>query len=445
MLADNAAQRYQSQTRQIMQRHSATQSAAVSQRMGKRNPRYPTRIEDYEVGAIIGRGGFAVVHQAVSKHKDSYGAEVAIKMIDKAVMTRSNLSSRVQTELQIHSNLSHPSILQLHTYFESASHVYLVTELCPHGELYRYIQGRTNGHLTEAEARGALEEIVKGVLYLHSLGIIHRDLKLSNVLLTRDYHLKIADFGLAVKLNTPEGEQKTMCGTPNYISPEIVSRLPYGLSSDLWSLGCLMVTILTGKPPFDSQAVKSTLDKVARVEYYLPDSISHDARDLIGKLLMKDPKKRLTLRDILNHRWFSYPRLPLKSNAPRQDTLDEASDGQTTKEERTFAARENQPQITFANSTSQPEKFSSFGDEHIDTPLFSSVSTQKTNKSPRMTSTPICNAGMHSFSTLRLKAMQQKTKHGLISIQANGNVLLDFEREKHLIVISGESSLVISG
>ncbi|KAI9352024.1 kinase-like domain-containing protein, partial [Obelidium mucronatum] len=259
---------------------------------------------DYELGVVIGRGGFAVVHQAVSKHPRSYGMEVAIKIIDKAVMNQSNLAERVATELQIHSNLNHPSILHMYTHFQSSTHVYLVTELCNNGELYRYIQRRNGGCLTEAEARGVLEEVVKGVLYLHSHGIIHRDLKLSNVLITRDYHVKIADFGLAVKLNNPDGEQKTMCGTPNYISPEIVSRQPYGLSSDLWSLGCMLVTILTGKPPFDSQAVKSTLDKVSRVEYYLPDSVSDEARDLIGRLLMKDPKKRLTLRDILSHKWF---------------------------------------------------------------------------------------------------------------------------------------------
>ncbi|KAJ3288609.1 Serine/threonine-protein kinase plk4 [Rhizoclosmatium sp. JEL0117] len=265
---------------------SSTQVLARSTPPG--DPRFSTRIEDYELGSIIGRGGFAIVHQAVSKHPASYGHEVAIKIIDKAIMNQSNLSERVATELQIHSTLSHPSILHLYTHFQSHSHVYLVTELCTNGELYRYIQRRQNGpYLSEAEARGVMEEIVKGVLYLHSNGIIHRDLKLANVLITRDYHVKIADFGLAVKLNNPEGEQKTMCGTPNYISPEIVSRQPYGLSSDLWSLGCMLVTILTGKPPFDSQAVKSTLDKVSRVEYYLPDSISNEARDLIGRLLMK--------------------------------------------------------------------------------------------------------------------------------------------------------------
>ncbi|KAJ3208725.1 Serine/threonine-protein kinase plk4 [Entophlyctis luteolus] len=187
--------------------------------------RFSRRIEDYEIGEVIGRGGFAVVHQAVSKYSTSYGEEVAVKIIDKVLIAKSNLMERVAMEISIHSSVNHPSIVQLYTHFQTTTHVYLVTELCRNGELYRYIQRRNGGCLSEAEARGALEEIVKGVLYLHAHGIIHRDLKLSNVLITSDYHV--------------------------------------------------------------SQAVKSTLDKVSRVEYYLPDSVSDDARDLIGRLLMK--------------------------------------------------------------------------------------------------------------------------------------------------------------
>jgi serine/threonine protein kinase len=104
----------------------------------------------------------------------------------------------------------------------------------------------------------------------------------------------LADFGLAVKLQNQLGEQKTMCGTPNYISPykminsrEIVSRTPYGLSSDVWSFGCMLVTLLTGTPPFESNGVKDTLEKVSKVDYKLPANMSLDAKDLIGRLLQK--------------------------------------------------------------------------------------------------------------------------------------------------------------
>lgn len=136
-------------------------------------------------------------------------------------MKRAGMTQRVTNEVEIHWQLDHPSILSLYSYFEDSTNVYLVMELCQQGELYKYIQKRGQP-LSENEARGVLKSIVRGLEYLHSHGIIHRDLKLSNLLLTDKMDVKIADFGLAVKLNTPEGEQKTMCGTPNYISPWVI-------------------------------------------------------------------------------------------------------------------------------------------------------------------------------------------------------------------------------
>jgi len=151
-------------------------------------------------------------------------------------MKAANMTSRVANEVEIHWQLKHPSILKLQNYFEDNGHVYLVMEICQNGELYRYIQIQKRP-LKEAQVRLLMKQIVKGLLYLHSHGIIHRDLKLSNLLLTKNWDVvnslsiipnlkrilmekeqKIADFGLAVKL-TAHGEQKTMCGTPNYISP----------------------------------------------------------------------------------------------------------------------------------------------------------------------------------------------------------------------------------
>ncbi|KAI8591672.1 hypothetical protein BDZ88DRAFT_487338 [Geranomyces variabilis] len=285
--------------------------------------RFSSRIENYEIGEMLGRGGFGLVHRAVSKSAGTYGREVAIKMIDKRLMKAANMTRRVANEVEVHWQLHHPSILELYNYFEDNSYVYLVMEICQNGELYQYIHHR-KCPLTEPEARGVVAQVVRGLLYLHAHGIIHRDLKLSNLLLTENLDVKIADFGLAVKLNELDGEQKTMCGTPNYISPEIISRLPYGLTSDVWSLGCMVVTLLTGKPPFESKAVKSTLDKVTRVEYTLPANLSTDVKDLVHRLLQKDPKKRLALTKVLNHPFFN-PTSPVSSLRPLSAVFDSTS------------------------------------------------------------------------------------------------------------------------
>ncbi|TPX61796.1 hypothetical protein SpCBS45565_g07173 [Spizellomyces sp. 'palustris'] len=462
--------------------------------------KFSNRIEDYELKEMLGRGGFGFVHKAVSKSKGTYGREVAIKMIDKRLMKAANMTRRVANEVEIHWQLHHPSILELYNYFEDQSYVYLVMELCQNGELYRYIHQR-KCPLTEPEARGVMAQIVRGLLYLHANGIIHRDLKLSNLLLTDNFDVKIADFGLAVKLNDPEGEQKTMCGTPNYISPEIVSRQPYGLTSDVWSLGCMIVTILTGTPPFESKAVKNTLDRVSRVDYSLPDSLSAHAKDLVHRLLQKDPKRRLALTKVLSHPFFN-PTLPVSSLRPLSPVFDST-------QRRRSPLREVTRQPTATNSSGAAPGSSDVLTERVGfkenqrptpsegdsrakrgrvraptraeqedmvdhRPLKENAVNGRDGYRGSSTSSPLSgeagesgNSPRHrssdgsrtisselhntrysrsdvpelpAFSTVRLKSLRQKTKHGNVSILETGELLLDFIGEEYLMLISSDSN-----
>ncbi|XP_002734025.1 serine/threonine-protein kinase PLK4-like [Saccoglossus kowalevskii] len=254
-------------------------------------------IEDYQVLHLLGKGGFACVYRARSL---SSGLEVAIKMIDKKMMHAAGMVSRVRNEVEIHCQLKHPSILELYNCFEDNNYVYLVLEMCHKGELNKYLKSH-NKIFSEDKAQHFLRQIILGLLYLHSHGILHRDLTLANVLLTDHMEPKIADFGLATQLNFPTDKHFTMCGTPNYISPEIATRSAHGLESDVWSLGCMLYTFLVGRPPFDSDAVKSTLNKVVLAEYEVPDYVSDEAKDLIFKMLKKNPNDRITLSGILDH------------------------------------------------------------------------------------------------------------------------------------------------
>lgn len=146
-----------------------------------------------------------------------------------------------------------------------------------------------------------MHQIVKGMLYLHTHGILHRDLTLSNLLLTSNMNIKIADFGLATQLKLPNEKHFTMCGTPNYISPEVATRSAHGLESDVWSLGCMFYAFLMGRPPFDTDTVKHTLSKVVLGEYEMPSHVSLEAQDLIHQLLRKDPAQRPSLSAVLDH------------------------------------------------------------------------------------------------------------------------------------------------
>lgn len=221
------------------------------------------RIEDYEVLDLLGKGGFASVYRA--RCLRTY-LEVAIKMIDKKLMAVNGMVNRVRQEVTIHSRLKHPSILELYTFFEDSDYVYLVLELAHNGELQRYIKNNSP-KITEEEAAHIMTQVVEGLIYLHSHNILHRDMSLANLLLTKDMRIKIADFGLATQLTRPDEKHMTMCGTPNYISPEVATRSSHGLEADVWGIGCMLYTLLTGKPPFDTDAVKSTLTRVVMADY----------------------------------------------------------------------------------------------------------------------------------------------------------------------------------
>ncbi|KAF5276849.1 hypothetical protein FQA39_LY06401 [Lamprigera yunnana] len=220
--------------------------------------------------------------------------------IDKKLMQSTGMVSRVKQEVTIHSRLKHPSILELYTFFEDVNFVYLVLELCHNGELQQYLK-RNNEVLSEPEASHVMKQIVEGIQYLHSYNILHRDMSLSNLLLTKNMQIKIADFGLATQLSGPDEKHMTLCGTPNFISPEVVSRGQHGLEVDVWGLGCLLFTILVGSPPFEDNAVKTTLNRVLTVNYTLPNFLSFEAKDLINSLLQKNPKDRIKLDLILEH------------------------------------------------------------------------------------------------------------------------------------------------
>ncbi|KAM9329358.1 serine/threonine-protein kinase PLK4 [Gastrophryne carolinensis] len=276
------------------------------------------RIEDFKVLNLLGKGSFACVYRAQSIHT---GIEVAIKMIDKKAMQRVGMVQRVRNEVEIHCQLKHPSILELYNYFEDSNYVYLILEMCHNGEMNRYLKNRKKP-FSEKEARHFMEQIVKGMLYLHSHGILHRDLTLSNLLLSSDMNIKIADFGLAAQLKLPNEKHFTMCGTPNYIAPEIATRSAHGLESDVWSLGCMLYTFLVGRPPFDTDTVKKTLGKIVLADYEIPCFVSREAKDLIFQLLRKNPADRLSLSSVLDHPFMTGYSTNCDDMAAVEDSID---------------------------------------------------------------------------------------------------------------------------
>jgi len=172
--------------------------------------------ENFDIGQLLGNGGFATVYRAKCR---ATGENFAIKIIEKMKMKDSGIIDRVWNEIEIHSEMKHESIVSLFGYFEDERNIYLVMELCNHGNMYRFL--RKHAKLSEADAAFVIAQLLSALGYMHDKGVLHRDLKLSNILLNGHLIVKICDFGLAVQIEHPDEEHYTFCGTPNYIAPEI--------------------------------------------------------------------------------------------------------------------------------------------------------------------------------------------------------------------------------
>ncbi len=261
-----------------------------------------TEIVKYLKGTFLGRGGFAkcYIFQNLSTNKIT-----AAKIIAKSSLGKSREKQKLINEIKIHKALHHNNIVHFEHYFEDNDNVFLLLELCSNKSLNELLKRRKV--LTELEVQVYVLQIIKALKYLHNHRIIHRDLKLSNLFLSENMELKIGDFGLATKLDFEGEKKRTVCGTPNYIAPEILDgKFGYSFEVDIWSLGVIIYTLIIGKPPFETDNVKETYKKIKLNKYSFPINsvISDYAKNLITDILVTDPSKRPTLDDILESDFF---------------------------------------------------------------------------------------------------------------------------------------------
>lgn len=190
------------------------------------------------------------------------------------------------SEIKIHKSLHHNNVVKFEHVFEDHENVYILLELCPHQTLNELIKRRKR--ITELETQCYTVQIVQALLYLHNNRVIHRDLKLGNLFVGDKMEIKLGDFGLATKLEFPGEKKRTICGTPNYIAPEILDgRIGHSYQVDVWSLGVIIYTLLVGKPPFETSEVKKTYARIKAGQYSFPDHspIPDSAKALIQLIL----------------------------------------------------------------------------------------------------------------------------------------------------------------
>ena len=261
------------------------------------------QVRKYYKGRLLGKGGFAKCYEfTCSENKKIFAA----KVVAKSGLVKSRAKQKLISEIKIHKSLHHPQIVAFEHYFEDTENVYILLEMCHNQTLNELLKRRKR--LTEIEVQCYIVQLIKALKYLHSHRVIHRDLKLGNLFLTDKMELKVGDFGLATKLDF-EGERKrTVCGTPNYIAPEILDgKTGHSYEVDIWSLGVIIYTLIIGKPPFETRDVKTTYKRIKMNAYTFPETaiISEAAKSLISQILVTDPAKRPTLDQILTHDFFN--------------------------------------------------------------------------------------------------------------------------------------------
>ncbi|CAK8997796.1 unnamed protein product [Durusdinium trenchii] len=264
----------------------------------------------YQKGRFLGKGGFAKCYEVQDlETKETFAA----KIVSKASVTKPRAHAKLRSEIAIHKELHHEKVVKFYEHFEDAEHVYIMLEVCPNRTLNEFMRRRPPKRLMEPEAIFYVYELISALQYLHRRHVIHRDLKLGNLFLDKNMRLKVGDFGLAAQLDFAGEKRRTVCGTPNYIAPEILEgKHGHSFEVDVWSLGVIIYTMVFGRPPFETADVKTTYKRIRMNQYSFPDSVrvSCQVKELISRILQTDPLKRPSLEEILVSSWVNASRLP---------------------------------------------------------------------------------------------------------------------------------------
>lgn len=255
----------------------------------------------YEIGKLLGCGAFAKVYHA---RNIISGQSVAVKAVSKQKVLKGGFTAHVKREISIMHRMRHPHIVKLIEVLATKTKIYIVIEYAKGGELFTKV---SKGRFSEDLSRKYFQQLMSAVGYCHSRGVFHRDLKPENLLLDENWNLKVSDFGLSAvnEQVRPDGFLHTLCGTPAYVAPEIISKTGYdGAKVDVWTCGVILFVLSSGYLPFNDTNIMIMYRKIYKGEFRFPKWTSPDLRRLISRLLDTNPKTRITIDEILMDPWF---------------------------------------------------------------------------------------------------------------------------------------------
>ncbi|KAL0579340.1 Cell cycle serine/threonine-protein kinase cdc5/MSD2 [Marasmius crinis-equi] len=328
-LANAANQNQVQQPQTTPKKHQEKQKQSNSPPLPRQNtkttpPSPPQVIRDksghfqFQRLGFLGEGGFARVYEV----RDARGSRVACKVVTKTSLKTKKAKTKLYAEIKIHRSLEHPNIVNFQECFEDDENVYMTLELCTSGSLMDLLRRRRR--FTEPEARFFSVQLIGACHYMHTHQVIHRDLKLGNLFLDGNMNVKVGDFGLAALIENPGERKKTICGTPNYIAPEVLFDTANGHSFevDTWSIGVIIYTLLIGRPPFQTKEVKAIYTRIRDNDYEFPQErpVSSYAQALIQSILTPLPQERPSLHQIVDDEFFTRGTFPPAIPTSAHDT-----------------------------------------------------------------------------------------------------------------------------
>jgi len=279
----------------LRQDESRSKSYTLISDITRRRIQRTSELENYEIEGKIGKGAYAVVKSGVQRNT---GRRVAIKVYNKNELKDLKRKACIDREISIQKSLRHPNIVKLHEVINTDTELFLVMELVKGQPLDYYINSKVEGKLNELDAMELFTQIAEGISYCHDNNVIHRDIKMANVLIDEEHNVKIIDFGFSVR-SADNHKLKVRCGTPSYMAPEVLMRKEYyGKAADVWSLGVLLFVMLTGRFPYPELDETDLLLSVCRNEVVFPYSMSEEIKNLISKMLYKNPQNRVLAKEI---------------------------------------------------------------------------------------------------------------------------------------------------
>eukprot|EP01066_Platyproteum_vivax_P016920 Platyproteum_vivax@DN7255_c0_g1_i1.p1 len=228
---------------------------------------------DFDIGCPLGNGRFGSVYLARERRTNFL---VALKAVYKSQLIKSGIWLKFHREIEIQAHLRHPNILRLYGWFEEGERIFLVLEYCVEGELYNFLNKQKR--FSEGRTAFYIEQLMCSLEYCHSKNVMHRDLKPENILIGENHRLKLADFGWSVHSTD---RRQTLCGTMDYLAPEVVKKDAHGVYVDLWACGIMCYELLCGAPPFEEKTPKLTYTRIQKADFKFPQHVSADAKDFI--------------------------------------------------------------------------------------------------------------------------------------------------------------------